>query len=81
VPHGAASYVDSPGEPLCYELTTSNGLAAGNSLEAAICHALCELVERDALTEFVVVGERLGSAWCRSPTTSAGGHSGLHTAV
>jgi ribosomal protein S12 methylthiotransferase accessory factor len=60
VPHGAVSYVDSPGEPPCYELTTSNGLASGNSLEEAICHALCELVERDAMTIFEVVGERLG---------------------
>lgn len=60
VPHGAVSYVDYPGEPPCYELTTSNGLASGNSLEEAICHALCELVERDAMTIFEVVGERLG---------------------
>jgi ribosomal protein S12 methylthiotransferase accessory factor len=60
VPHGAVSYVDSPGEPPCYELTTSNGLASGSSREEAICHALCELVERDAITEFEVVGERLG---------------------
>jgi ribosomal protein S12 methylthiotransferase accessory factor len=60
VPHGAVSYVDSPGEPPCYELTTSNGLASGNSLEEAICHALCELIERDAMTAFEVVGERLG---------------------
>jgi ribosomal protein S12 methylthiotransferase accessory factor len=59
VPHGAVSYVDSPGAPPCYELTTSNGLASGNSLEEAICHALCELVERDAMTEYEVVGERL----------------------
>jgi YcaO-like protein with predicted kinase domain len=59
VPHGAVSYIDSPGEPPCYELTTSNGLASGNSLEEAICHALCELVERDAMTIYEVVGERL----------------------
>jgi ribosomal protein S12 methylthiotransferase accessory factor len=60
VPHGAVSYVDSQGDPPCYELTTSNGLASGNSLEEAICHALCELVERDAMTTYEVVGERLG---------------------
>lgn len=31
---------------------TSNGLASGNCREEAILHALCELVERDALTLF-----------------------------
>jgi ribosomal protein S12 methylthiotransferase accessory factor YcaO len=30
--------------------STSNGLAAGNSVEEAVCHALCELIERDAWT-------------------------------
>jgi ribosomal protein S12 methylthiotransferase accessory factor YcaO len=28
----------------------SNGLASGNCMEEAVCHALCELVERDAWT-------------------------------
>jgi ribosomal protein S12 methylthiotransferase accessory factor len=32
-------------------LTDSNGLASGNCREEAICHALCELAERDAWTE------------------------------
>jgi len=32
----------------CYVQTTTNGLASGNTLEEAICHALCELIERDA---------------------------------
>lgn len=37
-----------------YSLFTvnSNGLAAGNTLEEAICHALFELIERDALAHF-----------------------------
>lgn len=60
VPHGAVSYVDTSGAPPCYALTTSNGLASGNSLEEAICHALCELIERDALTIAEVAGTRLG---------------------
>ncbi|MFC6017944.1 YcaO-like family protein [Plantactinospora solaniradicis] len=59
VPHGAVCYASYPGAPPCYELTTSNGLASGNSLEEAICHALCELVERDAMTIAEVVGNRL----------------------
>src|ERR1035441_1813528 len=29
---------------------SSNGLASGNCMEEAVCHALCELVERDAWT-------------------------------
>lgn len=33
-------------------LQTSNGLASGNCHEEAILHALCEVVERDALTVF-----------------------------
>ena len=46
VPHG------SP-----YLITDTNGLASGNCREEAICHALCELAERDAWTE-----TELGSA-------------------
>lgn len=34
----------------CSLVSTSNGLASGNTLEEAICHALCELIERDAWT-------------------------------
>lgn len=30
--------------------TSSNGLASGNVVEEAVCHALCELIERDAWT-------------------------------
>jgi ribosomal protein S12 methylthiotransferase accessory factor len=29
---------------------TTNGLASGNNLTEAICHAICELIERDATT-------------------------------
>ncbi|KIC28116.1 YcaO-like family protein [Leisingera sp. ANG-M6] len=29
---------------------TTNGLASGNSLAEASCHAICELIERDAIT-------------------------------
>ena len=28
----------------------TNGLASGNVLEEAICHALCEVIERDAVS-------------------------------
>lgn len=33
-----------------HAVATTNGLASGNSLEEAVCHALCELIERDAWT-------------------------------
>ena len=33
-----------------YVMTDTNGLASGNCREEALCHALCELAERDAWT-------------------------------
>ena len=36
--------------PPCFEHSTTNGMASGNIIEEAICHALCELIERDAWT-------------------------------
>jgi ribosomal protein S12 methylthiotransferase accessory factor len=59
VPHGAVAYGPHPAAPPCYTVTTTNGLASGNSLEEAACHALCELVERDAMTLAAVTGDRL----------------------
>lgn len=50
VPHCAVSYAYDRAAPRCFRLATANGLAAGNSIEEAICHALTELVERDAHT-------------------------------
>lgn len=41
--------------PSCFVRTDTNGLASGNSRDEAICHALCELVERDSWT-FVELG-------------------------
>ena len=34
----------------CFEINDTNGLASGNCREEAICHALCELAERDTWT-------------------------------
>jgi ribosomal protein S12 methylthiotransferase accessory factor YcaO len=31
-----------------FTLTHTNGLASGNVIEEAVCHALCEIIERDA---------------------------------
>lgn len=51
VPAKLAGYMwfDAP-LPATFVMTDTNGLASGNSREEAICHALCELVERDAWT-------------------------------
>jgi ribosomal protein S12 methylthiotransferase accessory factor len=51
VPAGLAGYGPYYTGPQCpYEFNSTNGLASGNCLEEAICHALCELVERDSWT-------------------------------
>jgi thioglycine synthase len=41
--------VQSPGTPP-FLFSHTNGLASGNVLEEAICHALCEVIERDAVS-------------------------------
>lgn len=50
VPLGAVvcPYEPPPGRPLLHYAHT-NGLASGNTLEEALCHALCEVIERDAM--------------------------------
>ena len=52
VPFAASAYYQDTGQygAPCYALTSTNGLASGNTIEEAICHALCELIERDAIT-------------------------------
>lgn len=59
VPHCAVSFAYEPDVPRCYRLVTANGLASGNTLEEAICHALAELIERDALTLAELLSSRL----------------------
>ena len=50
VPAEIALYRYSPKHPaMCaFPYSHTNGLASGNVLEEAICHALCEVIERDA---------------------------------
>jgi ribosomal protein S12 methylthiotransferase accessory factor len=50
------NWYDVP-HPSSYVMTDTNGLASGNTREEAVCHALCEVVERDAWT-FVELGAR-----------------------
>lgn len=48
-----APFPDGSGHFLC----TSNGLASGNTFEEAVCHGLCELIERDAMALWLARGE------------------------
>jgi len=51
VPTSAAGYGPQYiSEMSTYETNSTNGLASGNCFEEALCHALCELLERDAWT-------------------------------
>lgn len=50
VPAGLAGYGPKYGADSPFDINSSNGLASGNCLEEAISHALCELIERDAMT-------------------------------
>jgi ribosomal protein S12 methylthiotransferase accessory factor len=54
-----AGYYVSWSETPCVTIATTNGLASGNSLEEAICHALAELIERDDWTIADLVSNRL----------------------
>lgn len=42
-----------------HRISTTTGLASGNSVEEAVCHALCEIVERDDWTMADLVSNRL----------------------
>lgn len=59
VPVFAAGYFVDPPELPMFRISTTNGIASGNSLEEAICHALCEVIERDAWTMALLVSDRL----------------------
>jgi len=51
VPAKLAGYLwDNVPHPSCFDMNDTNGVASGNCREEAICHALCELAERDAWT-------------------------------
>lgn len=52
VPAEIALYRYSPTFPAisAFRHSHTNGLASGNVLEEAICHALCEVIERDAVS-------------------------------
>jgi ribosomal protein S12 methylthiotransferase accessory factor len=59
VPLCLAGYYVRYHEQSCYRITSTNGVASGNSLEEAICHALIEVIERDDWTMADLVSHRL----------------------
>ena len=52
----------------CFAANT-NGLASGNSLAEAVCHGICELIERDATTLWRLHGEAARAARAIDPET------------
>ncbi|HEX2478357.1 MAG TPA: YcaO-like family protein [Geminicoccaceae bacterium] len=52
----------------CFAANT-NGLASGNSLAEAICHGICELIERDATTLWRLHGDAWRDARAINPAT------------
>ena len=62
VPVYLAGYYQSFHEIPPFPIATTNGLASGNSLEEATCHAVCELVERDDWTMAEIISNRLSRA-------------------
>jgi ribosomal protein S12 methylthiotransferase accessory factor len=72
VPHHALAYGTAPlPGPGCFTFTTTNGLAAGNSVEEAVCQALTEVIERDAHTLAEVVDRQLPAILDRRLGTDA----------
>jgi len=45
-----SKYLPKPPSIHAFSYSHTNGLASGNVLEEAICHALCEVIERDAVS-------------------------------
>lgn len=54
----STDYTEPPAPGSGYFAATSNGLASGNSYAEALCHALCEVIERDAITLWNLRPER-----------------------
>ena len=50
VPLALFRYSPQPPKVNPFSLHHTNGLASGNVMEEAICHSLCELIERDAVS-------------------------------
>ena len=68
-----ADIVDMDGERSDHSgiCKNSNGLASGNTMEEAVFHALCELVERDATTLWTFLPEVAAQRTCIAPAAFA----------
>src|SRR3712207_9293461 len=67
-------YTPSPPAVNPFAYFHTNGLASGNVMEEAVCHALCEVIERDAMSladlrasaiPFHILRTEIGRASCR----------------
>ncbi len=60
MPHGLLSIdTTKPHREYALLLASSNGLASGNTFDEALCHALYELIERDAYEDWLTYDDRM----------------------
>jgi ribosomal protein S12 methylthiotransferase accessory factor len=78
VPLWLAGYYMYYHETPCYPISTTNGIASGNSLEEAICHALSELIERDDWTIADLISNRLARVIASGKLGTAGSAAAGH---
>ncbi|MDN0195309.1 YcaO-like family protein [Streptomyces sp. S.PNR 29] len=84
VPMHGTTYSDQFHEPPVYSIASTNGLASGNTVEEAVTHALCELIERDSMTLAELVTTylegvlRTGTSVPRQPESVTSGMRSRH---
>jgi ribosomal protein S12 methylthiotransferase accessory factor len=68
VPHFLACFygIRYPWRP-SHRIAATNGLASGNSVEEAACHALAEVIERDAFSIMEIIDRQIQVIESRSP--------------
>ena len=59
VPHAITGYLQYSHEMPVFAVSSTNGIASGNTLEEAACHAIYELIERDDWTAADIVSNRI----------------------
>lgn len=62
VPHAATGYLRYSHEMPVFAVSSTNGIASGNTIEEAACHAIYELIERDDWTAADIVSNRIARA-------------------
>ena len=77
VPAGLVGYGPRYGKARSpFQENSSNGLASGNCFEEAVCHGLCELVERDAFTLAELRSQWIPRARCEAVFGAQAGADG-----